>query len=220
MMTITAEQVAAGQAVYGKRVLRAYDFFVLGISNRWVWRCPTPRLLAHYDRHVTANHLDVGVGTGFFLDRCRFPSAAPRVALLDLNANALEFTGRRIARYRPEMYLRNVLLPLAFNGPAFDSVALNYLLHCLPGSMQSKGEIFDHLKAVMNPGAVLFGSTLLRWGVPLGPLGRGLMALYNRKGIFSNGQDTLDGLEWQLGKRFRDVSVHLEGSAALFSARA
>ncbi len=218
-MSITAEQVAAGQAVYGKRVLRLYDFFVLGLSNRFIWRCPTPRLLAHYDRHVTDNHLDVGAGTGYFLDRCRFPSA-PRVALLDLNINTLEFAGRRIARYRPEIYLRNVFAPLAMNGPGFDSVALNYLLHCLPGSIPAKGEIFDHLKAVMNPGAVLFGSTLLRRGVPLGALGRGLMALYNRKGIFSNEHDTLDGLERQLGKRFRDVSVHVEGSAALFSARA
>lgn len=86
--------------------------------------------------------------------------------------------------------------------------------------MQAKGAIFDHLKAVMNPGAVLFGSTLLRWGAPLGPLGRRLMALYNRKGIFSNEGDTLDGLERELGKRFSETSVHRVGCAALFRARA
>ena len=219
-MSITAQQVAAGQAVYGKRVLRAYDFLVLGLSNRFVWRCPTPRLLAHYDRHVTDNHLDVGVGTGFFLDRCRFPSAAPRVALLDLNVNTLQFAGRRIARYRPEIYQRNVFLPLGIDAPRFDSVALNYVLHCVPGSMQAKGEIFDHLKAVMNPGAVLFGATLLRWAVPLGPLGRGLMALYNRKGIFCNERDTLDGIERELDRRFSETSVRRVGCAALFYARA
>lgn len=74
-----AERAVAGQAVYTKRVLHVYDLFVLGFSNRFVWRCPTPALLAHYDRHVTANHLDVGVGTGYFLDRCHFPSAAAGV---------------------------------------------------------------------------------------------------------------------------------------------
>lgn len=59
----TDEQVLAGQAVHTRRTLAVYDVVVLGISNRVVWKCPTPRLLAHYDRHVSANHLDVGAGT-------------------------------------------------------------------------------------------------------------------------------------------------------------
>ena len=54
-MSVTDEQVAAGQAVYTKPVLRAYDFIVLGISNRWIWKCPTSELVAHYNRHITAN---------------------------------------------------------------------------------------------------------------------------------------------------------------------
>jgi hypothetical protein len=79
-MSVSPEQVAAGHAVYTKRMLGIYDFLVLGLSNRLIWRCPTQRLVDHYNRHVTANHLDVGVGTGYFLDRCRFSSNAPRVA--------------------------------------------------------------------------------------------------------------------------------------------
>ena len=72
-MSITIEQVDAGQAVYTRRTLLAYDFVVLGLSNRFVWKCPTWQLEAHYNWHVSANHLDVGVGTGYFPDRCRFP---------------------------------------------------------------------------------------------------------------------------------------------------
>ena len=100
-MRVTTEQVAAGQAVYTKRTLGFYDFVVLGVSNRFIWKAPTKRLEEHYDRHVSANHLDVGVGTGYFLDRCRFPSPAPRVALMDLNPETLEFASRRIARTAP-----------------------------------------------------------------------------------------------------------------------
>ena len=40
MATFTAEQVAAGQAVYSKRVLSAYDLVVLGVSNRWILEVP------------------------------------------------------------------------------------------------------------------------------------------------------------------------------------
>jgi hypothetical protein len=57
-------------------------------------------------------HLDVGVGTGYFLDRCTFPVAAPEVHLMDLNPNCLEKTARRIRRYRPVTHRCNVLDPI------------------------------------------------------------------------------------------------------------
>src|SRR5687768_11833517 len=126
-MTVTAEQVEAGQAIYTRSTLHAYDFVVLGVSNRFVWKCPSRRIEEHYNRHVTANHLDVGVGTGYFLDRCRFPSPTPRVALLDFNQSALEHAARRIARYKPETYRRNVLEPMLVDTAKFDSVGTNYL---------------------------------------------------------------------------------------------
>jgi len=217
---ITREQVNAGQAVYTPRTLSVYDFVVLGISNRFIWKCPTQRLLKHYDRHVTGNHLDAGVGTGYFLDHCRFPVAAPRLALMDLNAHTLDYAARRIARYRPERYRRNVLEPIAFDGPKFDSIGVNYLLHCLPGSIGTKASVFDHLRALMNPGAVIFGSTLLQGGVERSRAARGLMHVYNRKGIFSNRDDHLDELRHELTARFGDVTVDVEGCAALFAARA
>lgn len=218
-MDVTEEQIVAGQAVYTKQTLRAYDFVVLGLSNRFIWKCSTARLLEHYNAHVTANHADVGVGTGYFLDKCRFPTSSPRIALIDLNQTALDFASRRIARYRPETYRRSVFEPLRIDAPKFDSVGLNYLLHCLPGSMQSKSVAFDHMKALMNPGAVLFGSTLLHGGVHRGRFAQRLMKLYNEKGIFSNEADDLDRLEVELRARFRDVSVEVVGCAALFAAR-
>lgn len=218
-MNVTEEQIFAGQAVYTNRALRAYDFVVLGVS-RFLWKCPTQRLVEHYDRHVTSNHLDVGVGTGYFLDRCRFPSSAPRIALMDLNQNTLDFASRRIARYKPETYRRSVLEPIRIDAAKFDSVAVNYLLHCLPGSIESKSVALDHLKALMNPNAVLFGSTLLQGGVTRNRLAKRLMAIYNKNGIFSNQADDLDSLTKELRKRFKDVSVEVVGCAALFSGRA
>jgi hypothetical protein len=215
----SAEQVDAGQAVYNRGTLRAYDFVVLGISNRWVWKCPTWRLEQQYQRHVTSNHLDVGVGTGYFLDHCRFPTPAPRVALLDLNQNALDFAARRITRYWPLVWRRNVLEPLQLDAAGFDSVALGNLLHCLPGRIESKAIVFDHLLPLMNSGAVLFGSTLLQGGVRRGRLAHRLMKLYNRKRIFSNEGDDLHALRCELDRRFGAVSIEVVGCAALFAAR-
>jgi len=223
-MPFTTEDVLAGQAVYSRRLLIWYDLFVLRLSCHSIWTCPASRMLAHYDEHISANHLEVGVGTGYFLDRCRFPpvenaAGFPQVSLFDLNAHCLERTGRRIARYRPKAFAGSVLEPLDVGGQTFDSAGLNFVVHCLPGALREKGIAFDHLHSVLNPGGVLFGATLLACGVPRGWLARRLMAYYNARKVFSNSDDSLDDLRTELGQRFDDVHVETCGCAALFVAR-
>ncbi len=197
----------------------AYDFVVPGVSNHLIWRCPTTRLRALCEQHLSANHLDVGVGTGYFLDRCRFHTEAPRVGLMDLNQNALDYAAQRIARYRPETYLRNVLEPIAFDGEKFQSVGVNYLLHCLPGDIAAKAVVFDHLKALMKERTTLFVSTLLQGGVERGWTARRRMSFYNRKGVFANVHDDAAALREALERRFFDVEFEIVGCAALFSGR-
>lgn len=216
MTKITNEQVEAGQAVYGPFTLAMYDLAVLGVSNRFIWRCPTPKLLEFYDRHVSANHLDVGVGTGYFLDKCSFPRPGPRIVLMDLNTSSLSAASRRIRRYRPRTVRHNVLEPWPGDGERFDSIGINYLLHCLPGTMQTKGAVFDHLARLLNPGGTLFGATLLGQDVHHNAAARRLMSFYNKKGIFTNTQDDLAGLKAHLARHFEDSGVRTEGCAALF----
>jgi hypothetical protein len=213
------DQVEAGQAVYTKRILSIYDIIVLGISCRHIWKCPCARMEEHYNKHVSAKHLDVGVGTGYFLDRCKFPSKTPRVALMDLNLNALNYTAKRIARYKPETYKKNILEPISTDIQPFDSVGLNFLLHCLPGPISEKAIVFEHLKSLMSQNAIIFGSTILWGGVPRNWAAKRLMRLYNRKGVFSNTEDDFLGLESALNQRFTDVVVDVVGCVALFSGR-
>lgn len=218
-MSPTQEQVHAGQAAYTDLTLMAYDFVVLGLSNPLLWKCPTEVLRAHYEKYVSNNHLEVGVGTGYFPDKCQFPSDSPRIALMDLNLSTLNHASKRIARYRPEHYQQNILEPIPPSIAKFDSVCMNYLLHCVPGAISEKAVAFDHVKAIMNPGAVVFGATILQGGVSRNWGARQLMKLYNKKGIFSNEMDTLDALETALNDRFDRTSIRVEGCVALFSAR-
>ena len=218
-MSFTPEEIEAGQAIYTKRMLGYYDLRVLWVSNPLIWKCPTSRLLNHYNRFVTANHLDVGVGSGYYLDKCHFPTPTPRILLMDLNANSLAFAAERIKRYHPEILLRNVLEPISSDGPGFDSIGVNYLLHCLPGDMTSKCCAFDYLRPLMAPGAMIFGSTLLQGGVERSFAARALMKHYNFYGVFSNTRDSVDTLRHQLEMRFAAVSIEIVGCVALFSAR-
>jgi len=213
----TPAQVEAGHAFYTRRSLAVYDLAILWYFSRLAWRCPAGRLVAHYDAHVTSNHLDIGVGTGYFLDRCAFPSIPPRLALLDPNAACLEVAGSRVARYEPEIIEADVLQPIDASGPGFDSVALNYVLHCLPGDLAAKGVVLDNLRPLLHPGAVVFGATLLHDGVPRNWLARKVMDRNNAHGIFSNAHDSLAGLHEVLDAHLTDVSVEVVGCVGIFS---
>lgn len=219
-MDPTPDEVEAGHAFYTKRSLAVYDLAILGYFSRIAWRCPARRIREHYDAHVSANHLDVGVGTGYFLDHCRFPTASPRVALMDLNTTCLDVAAHRIARYEPEVHCANVLEPISIDVPRFDSVGMNYLLHCVPGSMRAKGVVFEHLTALVNPGALVFGATLLHDGVPRNWLARQVMKRNNAHGIFSNAQDDLDGLRDVLAQHLDQPKLDVVGCVGVFSGRA
>jgi ubiquinone/menaquinone biosynthesis C-methylase UbiE len=218
-MSDSNQSAAAGAAIYNQGILSIYDIGVIHLSNQLAWRCPAHHTLDFYNEHVSANHLDVGVGTGYFLNKCRFPSANPRIALFDLNRNSLEMTARRLQRYQPTTFVGNVLEPIQLDLPKFDSIALNYLLHCLPGTMQSKQVAFANLKEWLNPGGVIFGSTILGQGIRPNFLARRLMNLYNTKGIFSNQQDNLADLEANLHQYFRDGWTKVVGCVAFFKGR-
>jgi ubiquinone/menaquinone biosynthesis C-methylase UbiE len=213
------EEVEAGQAVYSPMVLRTYDWVVLGLSNHLLWRCSTAELRRLYDRNVSARHLDIGVGTGYFLDKATWPVADPDITLLDLNPNCLVVAAKRIRRYAPKAVLANILEPLPPH-EAFKSASLCYLLHCVPGTIREKAVAFDHLRPLLAPGARVFGATILQGRVPRSRPAQALMNLYNRKGIFSNAADTLEDLETALNQRFSSVKLEMKGVVALFEATA
>ena len=217
-MKPTREQVEAGHAFYTRRALALYNVAILGYFSRVAWKCPASRIVEHYNAHVSANHLDVGVGTGYFLDHCRFP-ATPRLALMDVNPNCLEVAAPRVERYAPEVYRANVLEPIELGVPKFDSVGLNYLLHCLPGNIRAKAVVFGYLRALANPGAVIFGATLLSGGVPRNWLARKVMDRNNANGIFSNADDDLDGLRWVLSEHLNRSEIEVVGCVSAFSGR-
>jgi Methyltransferase domain len=215
-----ADQVEAGQRVYTPLTLRAYDLFVLGFSNRFVWRCRSSTMLERYERHVGARHLDVGVGTGWFLDRSGWPVASPQITLLDLNENSLSAASDRIRRYSPTKVQANVLDPVDLGDSRFDSIGANFLFHCLPGGLEWKAAtVASNLRPYLASGGVLFGSTILGRGVAHNLLGRRLMRLYNRKGIFSNVEDDQWGLERGLASELTDVEIEVVGAVALFAGR-
>ena len=114
-----------------------------------------------------------------------------------------------------------MLEPVDLGDARFDSIGANFLFHCLPGGLEWKAAtVASNLRPYLASGSVLFGSTILGRGVAHNLLGRRLMRLYNRKGIFSNLGDDQRGLEQGLASELTDVEIEVVGAVALFAARA
>jgi hypothetical protein len=211
------DAVARAHAVYTPRSLAFYDLLVHRISNHLAWRCPTSCLRALYDTNISSNHLEAGVGTGYFLDQVR-DAQFDLLVLLDINRHCLDCAAHRLARFNPTLVQANLLAPIALHLAPFDSIGLTYILHCLPGHMDGKLAVLDHLRPLMNEGAVLFGATILGRGIAPNLAARQLLALYNAKGVFNNYEDDLEFLSTGLRQRFGRVDLKTQGCVALFRA--
>ena len=214
-----AHPAYAGQSVYRRSFLAVYDALVYGFNSPVLWRCPKSRFISHYDRNVSARHLDIGVATGTLLDECRFPLADPELTLMDLNPNSLDFAARRLARYAPRVHQADVLQPWGFERGVFDSVGMTNLLHCLPGAMPDKVVAFEHAREALSPGGVLFGATILGRGVEHTRLSRMALAATNRRGVLSNLDDDIDDLDTGLADAFPSHRIDLVGAVAFFTAQ-
>ncbi|WP_244422710.1 class I SAM-dependent methyltransferase [Liberibacter crescens] len=201
--------------------MKIYDWWVLGFSNSYVWRCPTSSvLLPFFQKYLSANHLDVGVGTGYYLAHS-FLFKEQKIALFDLNYNSLEATRNRIKHFQPLLIQEDILNPTEKLGnQKFESISLFYLLHCLPGNMPIKAAaVFDFLRQHLTANGTLYGATILGDQVIHNWLGCRLMNLYNKKGIFDNQHDTLADLEATLSRFFKKISVRQHGKVAMFTAK-
>jgi ubiquinone/menaquinone biosynthesis C-methylase UbiE len=209
----------AGQEVYSRAFLRIYDPLILGFYGNVVWRCPTSRLVEQYRQHVGHRHLDVGPGTGYFLEHARLPYDA-QIMLLDPNPDVLAHAARRLTNRHPSAILADVLKPLPLTaGERFDSAALNYVLHCLPGPQVRKAAAVQNVAAVLKPGGVLFGATVLGSTGPHTWVSRAVLRFVNSRRIFDNLSDTEDGLRDLLEASFATVEIDVIGSVAVFTAR-
>lgn len=202
---------------YVQKHLKTYDI-VLRHGIGIMWGCSANRVLQFYNRHVSSNHLDVGVGSGYFVDRCEFPTEQPRLYLMDSNPDPLEFAAERLERYQPTCVTVNILEPIEFSDEPFRSIALCNMLHCLPGSMWAQENVLRNLGALLEDGGVLFGTSVLNVGVEHNWIGRRFLDRFNERGVLDNLQDSRSDLEGVLNACFARSDVKVVGRTALFAA--
>ncbi len=205
-----------GQSEYTRPLLKLYDPLVLGPIARFVWRCPATRLVERYRQRIRSRHLDVGPGTGYFLERSGLPDGSP-VTILDPNPNVLRHVSQRLGQLDITAVEADVLKPLPVSGP-FDSAALHLVIHCLPGPLPRKAAAVANVAAVLAPDGVLFGASVLGTSGRHTWAARRMLDAFNRQGGFDNLNDTEEGLGEILAASFEHVELETVGSVAIFAA--
>lgn len=206
----------AGQSDYTRPLLLAYDRVVLGFVSWFVWHCPTSQLVERYRQHIRDPHLDVGPGTGYFLNRSGLPDGS-RVTIVDPNRNVLKLTSQRLKHLDVTAVEADVLKPLPVTGP-FNSAALHLVIHCLPGPLSRKALAVANVAAVLAPTGVLFGASVLGTSGSHSWLARRVLTAFNWRGAFDNLDDSEEGLRQILEASFEHVDLEIVGSAAIFAA--
>jgi SAM-dependent methyltransferase len=205
-----------GQAGYNGFMLAIYDPWVLGFMTRAVWKSPMAPFVERYRKLMGRRHLDVGPGTGYFIEKAD-PAPGTQITLLDANSKVLAHCFRRLAAMNPTTVEADVMKPLPVDG-RFDSAALSFVLHCLPGPQQNKAVPVRNIADVLEPDGTLFGGTVLGLTERHTRSARAFLHAVNRQGAFDNRGDTADGLRAILEASFEDVAVDVVGSTALFTA--
>lgn len=222
-MTVTHDTqnlglIHPGARYYGAITLPLYDAAVLGVAVPFGWGVSLRDELAMYDRCVGPRHLDVGVASGYFLDRTLWPVERPEITLMDLNPNATQYAARRLRRYTVREVVGDALEPFPVDGK-FDSIGLCHLLHCMPGEIADKEQVFDHAINRLTPDGVVFGASVTPFGMKPNPLAKLILWGSNRKGALNNLRDSHDALRRAIEKRFRTVKINLTGLMTTWEAR-
>lgn len=220
---MTAEQ-NPGSAIYSGLFIYFYDFWVLLMSNLLAWNCSTTSVqLPLFRSALGRRHLDVGVGTGYYPIHAIGGSSCEEITLVDLNSTALDVSERRIKAAHETVTVRQVVAdassPLPIPPITFDSISVFYLLHCMPGPPERKTRVFDVLRRHLAPQGMLVGSTILGQGVSMNSFAKGLMAAYNKKGVFDNCGDSQKIFEEGLRRNFEHAEVWRVGMVMLFRAQ-
>ncbi len=217
MSLVKESDIKKGQAVYTPIMLKLYNLWVLDISNQWIWRCPKAIQLEQFNKYISSNHLDIGVGTGYYLKSCKILPQS-KISLMDLNLNCLNEAkeallkkGIDAAAYQADIFKKQPTL-----SEKFSSISMNYLLHCLPGNMQTKETCVHNAVSMLRPQGVLFGATILADKHLHTTASQFLSNFYNKKQIFSNQEDSHEALLQVLNKHLIDVDVSVIGCVAVF----
>ena len=99
-----------GQSGYNAAMLAIYDVWVLKFMTNAVWKVPVAPGVDRYRQHMGHRHLDVGPGTGYFIEKAD-PPRDTEITLLDPNPTVLRYVAKRLKERHPITVEADVMRP-------------------------------------------------------------------------------------------------------------
>jgi ubiquinone/menaquinone biosynthesis C-methylase UbiE len=232
----------SSEAAYTKSALELYDSLVWDFNSPFHWRIYPEEVQGIYqdcfvEQHFSnrpTRHCEVAVGTGHFLCGIQAeskPCSLQQVTLLDLNPNTLIASEARLQgeHFYNDITIEKRVCNILEDVPAnlcgsFDTVAANFLIHCLHGGNDVTRTAFLNMARMLEPSGVFFGTTILGRDLNddaerAGPAAIETNKVYNELGIFGNEQDSYGDISRVLHEIFGDVEIWRIGYCAAWKAR-
>ena len=223
-----------GGGVVAKSRKFSFSEFFDRIANDLIWGVSTDHIQKQYQNYMSDIHLDIGVGSGYFLKRTTTTAHSSEgqlhrtITLVDVNPRYLKECKASLESYTTKVNCHAI----SIMGPGmqgflprnhFESVGISLLFHHLPNTeKRSKWKALDNIIPLVKDDGVVFGSTIISGTDRQHKhrfLAKVLLVFNNAIGVFSNREDSLGTILANLNKRFLHVQYKVEGSVLLFEAR-
>lgn len=166
--------------------LPLYDVFVNKINCHYVWKCNEKHIFLHYEKNIGRNHLEIGPGTGYFLQR-KYPVF--HLTLMDINKDTLQYTKKNLkGNYQHISVIEHDIFKQPKRLDRVNSVGINYVLHCVPGTLETKLETLIN-NIHVGKDTTFFGATVIQDDTNQNFLSRTELYLLNKYKIFHNQND-------------------------------
>ncbi len=197
--------------------IQRYDRLVNEINCEKVWGCSKKYIIDNYNKNINSKHLEIGPGTGYFLKKENLNVDLNKLTLIDVNDKILNYSKNNLqSEYSKIDILSHDLFTTKIpSNIKFNSVGINYVLHCVPGNLQTKLD-----KLISNLGNNeynLFGASVICDSININLIAEYELIFLNAFGIFNNNYDTYEELNEYLNNRNLNFSLKRHGYVALFN---
>ena len=194
--------------------IKFYDFLVNDLNCRYAWRCHKDNIFKNYQKNLKTDHLEIGPGSGYFLKPEFHQKKINKLFLMDINQPILEASKQNLNKYFTNIQTLNFnIFDKPMNSLKIDSVGINYVLHCVPGSLDQKLEkLYLNLPKNTN----IFGATVISDIDRQTPLSKLELKLLNYKGVFNNDLDFSNNFLDFVSKNRLPYSYKIIGNVLIF----
>lgn len=185
-----------------------------------VWKCPKQHLEQQFISNVSLNHLEVGVTSDFSFTRRLKANKNLNMVYLDPDAKALKRAGKNTAHLKPRLFQGSLMHQWGFRNQKFNSINLNFVLHCLQGDFEGKvNALCINARSCLADNGTIFGSAILRDRISTNPLSEYFLNRCNKSGVMNNEKDSYRKLERMLNYYFNNVHITMVGYVVMFEGR-